>query len=496
MPGIPADRRSGPGGEMAELEIQKGVYPSQEDFPCSILVVDDNLTNLQLIQKILEKEKIQPVFTCSDSRDVIVLCEKEPINIVLLDLKMPHIDGEALLPEIRERFPDIPVIIVTALTDIQTVIKCMKAGAFDYVVKPIEKQLLVSSINRAKRILFLEQENHVLRKQTAKVKNPVAFQSIITNSPRMQEIFSTIEAIASSPWPVLVSGETGVGKEMIVRTIHAVSKRKGAFVSVNAAGLDDQMFSDTIFGHVKGAFTGADKAKKGLLQNADNGTLFLDEVGDLNMLSQVKLLRLIQEGEYIPLGSEAVCRTNTRIITATNQDLWMLQRSGKFREDLNYRLRTHHIHIPPLRERLEDLPLLVDYFVQQASLIQKKQKPEIPDGVISRLRSYYFPGNIRELRSLLFDAVSRNESKILSVKAVEPYLQNGGHQNPESTITDVNQELLFPAALPSLQQVSEMLIAEALKRTNYNQTAAAEMIGISQSALSRRSKKMKQNRPQ
>ena len=477
---------------MAESEIKKGAYPSQEDFPCSILVVDDNPINLQLIQKILEKEKLHPVFTCSDSRNVIALCEKEPINIVLLDLKMPHIDGEALLPEIRERYPDIPVIIVTALTDIQTVITCMKAGAFDYVVKPIEKQLLVSTINRAKRILFLEQENQVLRKQTAKLKNPEAFQSIITNSARMLEIFSNIEAIASSPWPVLVSGETGVGKEMIVRTIHALSKRKGAFVSVNAAGLDDQMFSDTIFGHVKGAFTGADKTKKGLLQNADNGTLFLDEVGDLNMLSQVKLLRLIQEGEYIPLGSETVYRSNARIITATNQDLWVGQRSGKFREDLNYRLRTHHIHIPPLRERMEDLPLLADYFVKQAALIQKKQNPDIPDGVINRLRSYYFPGNIRELRSLLFDAVSRNESSTLTVKAVEPYLQNGNPQNQERIFTDLNQDLLFPTTLPTLQQVSEMLVAEALKRANYNQTAAAEMIGISQSALSRRSKKIKQ----
>ena len=478
---------------MTEQEAIRDTYPLDETVPCSILAVDDNTINLQFMQKVLQKAGFHHVFTCSDSRDVIDFCKKNAVDILLLDLKMPYIDGEVLLPEIKQLFPDIHVIIVTALTDIQTIIKCMKAGAFDYVVKPIENQLLLSAISRAQRILRLERENQTLRKQSINLKHPEVFQDIITRSRKMQEIFGSIESIAPSPWPVLVSGETGVGKEMIVQTIHDISKRTGPFVSVNAAGLDDHMFSDTIFGHVKGAFTGADKDKKGLLQSAANGTIFLDEIGDLNMISQVKLLRLIQEGEYIPLGSEKVNQSSARIITATNQDLWHLQRSGKFRKDLNYRLRTHHIHIPPLRERLEDLPLLVDYFVAQAALIQKKPKPDIPDRLISRLKTYYFPGNIRELRSLLFDAVSRNQSKSLSVKMIESNLLE-----PETDVTDCHptgddQYLFFPQNLPTLQQVSEILIQEALKRTNYNQTMAAEMIGISQSALSRRQKKIKKN---
>ncbi|RJP78080.1 MAG: sigma-54-dependent Fis family transcriptional regulator [Desulfobacteraceae bacterium] len=479
------------GENMAAPEAISGFKSSHEAFQCSILVVDDNAINLQFMQKILEKEGYHRIMTCGDSRNVMAVCKNNAIDIILLDLKMPYIDGEVLLPEIKQQFPDIHVIIVTALTDIQTVIKCMKAGAFDYVVKPVENQLLLSAISRVQRILYLERENQSLRKQAINLKNPEAFQDIITQSRKMMEIFCNMEAIAPSPWPVLVSGETGVGKEMIVQTIHDISRRSGPFVSVNAAGLDDHMFSDSIFGHVKGAFTGADKDKKGLVQTAAEGTIFLDEIGDLNMISQVKLLRLIQEGEYIPLGSEKIHRSSARIITATNQDLWSLQRSGKFRKDLNYRLRTHHIHIPPLRERMEDLPLLVDYFVGQAAAIQKKEKPAIPDQLINRVKNYYFPGNIRELRSLIFDAVSRNQSRTLSVKMIESGFQEQEANGADCYSAGNDGSLLFPNNLPTLQQISEMLIQEALKRTNYNQTMAAGMIGISQSALSRRQKKIK-----
>jgi transcriptional regulator with PAS, ATPase and Fis domain len=282
-----------------------------------------------------------------------------------------------------------------------------------------------------------------------------------------------------------------VGKEMIVHAIHNISKLQGAFVSVNAAGLDDHMFSDTIFGHVKGAFTGADKDKKGLLQNASGGTIFLDEIGDLSISSQVKLLRLIQEGEYMPLGGEKVHYSDARIITATNQDLWSLQRSGKFRKDLNYRLRTHHIHIPPLRERMEDLPLLVEYFVEQAALIQNKDKPNISEQLLRRLKTYFFPGNIRELRSIIFDAVSRNQSPSLSIKLIEPKLQDQEPEYADSRKSITGSPVVFPNTLPTLQQLSELLIQEVLKRTNNNQTKAAEIIGISQSALSRRLQKIK-----
>ncbi len=476
---------------MAESETDNDSPLSNLEFQCSILAVDDNTINLELMHKILEKEGFNRVFVCSDSRNVLDICKKNEIDIVLLDLKMPYISGEELLPEIRNLFPDIHVIVVTALTDIQTVINCMKSGAFDYVVKPVESQLLLSAIRRVQRILQLERENQTLRKRAINLKNPEIFKEIITRSRNMMDIFGSIESIAPTPWPILVSGETGVGKEMIVHAIHAISKLQGPFVSVNAAGLDDHMFSDTIFGHVKGAYTGADKDKKGLLQNASGGTIFLDEIGDLSISSQVKLLRLIQEGEYMPLGSEKVHYSDARIITATNQDLWSLQRSGKFRKDLNYRLRTHHIHIPPLRERMEDLPVLVEYFVEQAALIQNKDKPKITEQLVRRLKTYFFPGNIRELRSIIFDAVSRNQSKSLSVKMIESKLQDQESDYADRQSGDHDSPIVFPHTLPTLQQMSELLIQEVLKRTNNNQTMAAERIGISQSALSRRLQKIK-----
>ncbi|MFO7559748.1 MAG: sigma-54 dependent transcriptional regulator [Desulfobacterales bacterium] len=471
--------------EHSEDSSQKA---SRFDYP--ILIVDDNNVNLELNQRILQRSGLRNLIMCNDSRDVLGLCEKYAIDIVLLDLMMPHVNGEDLLPEIKSLFPDIYVIVVTALKDIQTIIRCMKVGAFDYVVKPVEKEILFSAIDRALRILSLERENRELRKHSGSLKNPQAFSKIITGSRMMMDIFRTIESIAPSPWPVFVSGETGVGKEMIVRVIHDLSERNGQLVSINAAGLDNQMFSDTLFGHVKGAFTGADKEKKGLLHKAAQGTIFFDEIGDLEGSSQIKLLRLIQEGEFMPLGSEKLYHSDARVITATNQDLWSLQRTGRFRKDLNYRLRTHHIHVPPLRERMEDLPLLVDYFVEQGALLQGKKKPKVPEKLLKRLQAYFFPGNIRELRSLLFDAVSRNQSGSLSVEFFELQLQE---QSPEDmgngVIGDTVGISFPPAALPTLQEMSDLLIQEALKRSNYNQTLAAGILGISQSALSRRLKK-------
>ncbi len=476
---------------MVDSVHRKSVNASPDTFPCSILAVDDSEVNLKLIEQMLTGAGLLQVHSCHDSRKVLDLCQQKQIDIVLLDLRMPHIKGEELLPEIKRLFPNIQVIVVTALTDIPTVITCIKAGAFDYVSKPIESQLLLSAINRAQRILRLEKENQILRKQAVQVKNPALFQSIITQSQKMMDIFCSIETIAPSPWPILVSGETGVGKEMIVQAIHQVSMRKGPFVSVNAAGLDDHLFSDTLFGHVKGAFTGAEKDKPGLIHKAAAGTIFLDEIGDLSVASQVKLLRLIQEGEYMPLGSERMHHSDARIVTATNQDLWQLQRAGRFREDLNYRLRTHHIHIPPLREKLEDLPLLVDHFATQAANIQKKNKPQIPDKLIQRLQTYYFPGNIRELRSLIYDAISRNLSPILSPRMIAENYQANGNPNGRIPQNPQDDSLYFPQNFPTLQQVSVMLIQEALKRTHQNQSQAAILLGISQPALSRRLKNMK-----
>jgi DNA-binding NtrC family response regulator len=346
-------------------------------------------------------------------------------------------------------------------------------------------------VRRAIELRELKREN-LLLKQNMLAEGPLhaeAFAEIVTQSRTMIAIFQYVEAIARSTQPVLITGETGVGKELMARAIHTLSDRKGSFVSINVAGLDDEMFADSLFGHKRGAFTGAATARKGLVEQASGGTLFLDEIGDLAVSSQVKLLRLLQEREYFPLGADVPRRAEARTICATNQDLAAFMQAGRFRKDLYYRLRTHHIHIPPLRERMDDLPLLVDSFLREAADQLGKKKPTPPRELITLLQTHSFPGNIRELKAMVFDAVSKHESRILSresfQKAIYP---NGGPclSAPSEEATSEVPSLRFPEKLPTLRDATQMLVAEALRRANGNQTIAARLLGISQQALSKR----------
>lgn len=323
-----------------------------------------------------------------------------------------------------------------------------------------------------------------------KLENIKAFSRIVTGNSEMFAVFHYIESVARSLQPVLITGETGVGKELIAKCIHEVSGVRGNLVIVNVAGLDDNMFSDTLFGHAKGAFTGADQVRPGMVEQAAGGTLFLDEIGELSPTSQVKLLRLLQEGEYLPLGADSPRYTDAYILTATNEDLWGLQRAKKFRKDLNFRLRTHHIHIPPLRERVDDIPLLVDHFLEEAAQVLKKKKPRYPEELHTLLKTYSFQGNIRELRAMIFDAMSRHKSRTLSLSVFKSHIAKGREnatiaEKPEA---DESSPFAFFREIPTIKQATRMLIAEAMKRADGNQSVAAKMLGISQPALSKRLK--------
>jgi DNA-binding NtrC family response regulator len=311
----------------------------------------------------------------------------------------------------------------------------------------------------------------------------------------MRSIFQYVEAISSSPRPVLITGETGVGKELVAKAVHALSNSKGNFVPVNVAGLDDNVFADTLFGHKKGAFTGADQARSGLIEQASEGTLFLDEIGDLSSLSQVKLLRLLQDGDFFPLGSDVAKGSSARIIVATNQDLDGLKSSGKFRKDLYFRLCDHHIHIPALRERLEDIPILVEHFLGKASEILGKKKPTPPDELSILLSTYHFPGNIRELESMVFNAVSSHKSGKISMDCFKShiYQKHPGFETPSKKMLQEKKVLIsFSEQLPTLKQAEQRLIDEAMKRANGNQSIAALSLGITRQALNRRLKLLRQ----
>lgn len=453
-----------------------------------ILVIDDEESILLSIDTTLQLAGMNNILTCNDSRQVLGIVKKKPPCVILLDLNMPHIHGEAILDQIQKHLPETPVIIITGRIDAETAVNCMKSGAFDYIVKPVDENRLVASVKKSLLYSELHRENLALKDKLKRQdqKRPLAFKEIISQSPKMEALFAYAISVASTRHPVLIRGETGTGKELMARAIHMLSKTPGEFVAVNVAGLDDNMFSDTLFGHAKGAFTGADTSRPGLIERATEGTLFLDEIGDLNSNSQIKLLRLLQEKEYLPIGQDEYSSSSARIITSTHVDLWQRQQDGQFREDLHYRLRTHRITLPPLRERKEDLLLLCTYFAKNCAASLDKKCPTFPPEMVPLLATYNFPGNIRELQAMMFDAIAQNSNGILPLSSLKKHINR-----TRLTKTPIDSiPITFADPLPTLKEATQLLIDEAMKRSKNNQSTAATMLGISQQALSKRLKNM------
>jgi DNA-binding NtrC family response regulator len=472
--------------------------PGEYNYPqYPVLIVDDEENALESFEITLNSCGMENIVTCKDSREVLPLLKSQKFEIILLDLTMPYIAGEELLPLIAQDYPGTPVIIITGDIEVETAVRCMQVGAFDYMVKPVEEKRLISGIKRGIDRNRLYRENMNLKHQFlyGKLAHPEAFSNIITRDSTMASILKYIEVIANSPEPVLLTGETGVGKELFARAIYQVShvgQRKGSFVPVNVAGLDDTIFSDTLFGHLKGAFTDAHQVRKGLIEQAAGGTLFLDEIGDLSHSSQVKLLRLIQEHEYFPIGSDISRQTDAHMITSTNRDMEKLLSSSQFRKDLYYRLDVHHVHIPPLREHKDDIALLVDYFLEEAAKIYGKKKPTPPPELFILLENYSFPGNIRELRAMIYDAVSAHTSGVLSMKSFRKALDNkqkGTRDLAEEVVPGEPGWLQSFNPLPTLKQAESVLIREALKQAKGNQTITAGLLGITRQTLINKLKK-------
>jgi DNA-binding NtrC family response regulator len=334
-----------------------------------------------------------------------------------------------------------------------------------------------------------------------RLDHPGVFEDIVSCSRKMRSIFQYLEVIAKSPQPVLITGESGTGKELVTRAIHRLSGCKGDLVSVNLAGLDDTMFSDTLFGHKKGAFTGADQLRDGLIVKAANGVILLDEIGDLGESSQIRLLRLIQEREFYPVGSDTPRKSEARIVCASNKDLKERVASGRFRNDLFYRLNIHHVELPPLRNRKEDIPLLLEHFIRQAAATLEISPPSYPKELLDLLAVYHFPGNVRELQGIVFDAVARSKSGKLSqepfrqvmsngrVSAVRP--QDSAPALPREPGEDPRQDLLEEifGHFPTLREAEAYLVEVAMKRAKGNQGTAATMLGLKRQTFNIRLKK-------
>ncbi|QXE88426.1 sigma-54 dependent transcriptional regulator [Geomonas nitrogeniifigens] len=460
-----------------------------------ILLVDDEVLILEGCRACLNNAGYHDVLVESDSRLVLPLLEREEVDVIVLDLRMPNITGLELLPQIVKQHPQIKVIVATANNEVETVVSCIKEGAFDYMVKPIDVKRLLTSVKKAMEMRSLAVELSALKSYmfTDRLDHPEAFAGIVTGNKAMRAVFQYLEVIAGTRQPVTITGETGTGKELIARAIHDLSGCTGDYVALNVAGLDDNMFSDTLFGHRKGAFTGADQARDGLITRAAGGTLFLDEIGDLNEMSQIKLLRLLQEQEYYPVGSDFVKKSDARIVMATNRDLQEMIKQGKFRNDLYYRLCGHRVHLPPLRERRDDIPLLLDHFLEKAAARMGKKKPTPPPELAVMLALYPFPGNVREFEALVSDAVLRHTSGVLSMETFRAVIGNerpapqvGGEATGKAD--DESPLCSIFGHFPTLDEVEQYMISEAMKMAKGNQGLAGKILGMGRQTLNKRLK--------
>ena len=462
--------------------------PPAEKNTDSILIVDDERHFLESLRFIFTTRGYPDLTLLTDPSEVSLLIRSRIFSVILLDITMPKLSGFDILDLLTKETPDTPVIMITARNEVPTAVACIKAGAFDYLVKPIDEERLFNAVERALDVSRLRFENKALRNSLydSQLKKPELFKKFTTQNYALIKTFFYIEAIAESQEPVLITGETGTGKELAAKALHEATARKGPFIPVNIAGLSEHLFDDTLFGHQKGAFTGADTDRKGLIEEANGGTLFLDEIGDLSPMSQVKLLRLIQDRKYRILGGNSYRNADIKIVTATHHNLPDKVKKGEFRSDLYYRLSVHHIQLPSLRDRLEDLPLLVEDFLEEASANLKRKKPTPPWELYTLLSTYSFPGNIRELRSMVFDAVARHSKKVMSLDVFRERICPCSEVNSHLLSPETEGKIKFGNTLPTIKEAEEVLIREALKVSRGNQTIASGILGLTRKALNSR----------
>lgn len=441
-----------------------------------ILIVDDEEIVIRSCRRILG-DSMYVLDSTHDGQDALRKVDETEYDLIVLDIMMPGIDGLEVLQQVKERHPDVDVIMMTGLSEIQTAVKAMKLGAFDYLSKPFDPDELKHVVDRALERRQLQQEN---RKLKTEVSSKYRFENIIGSSPPMQAVFGLIAKCAPTNSTVLITGESGTGKEMIARAIHYNSLRKDQpFVTVDCNTLSESLLESELFGHTKGSFTGAVANKRGMFDIANNGSLFLDEFGNIPLSTQAKLLRVIQEREFRAVGSTTTQKTNVRLITATNKDLKAMVLEGTFREDLYYRINVFPIHSPALRERRDDIPALAFHFLKLFCAELGKPVSEISDGAMSLLVNYAWPGNVRELENTMQRAVILSTDHIIRQAHLANLIENTPRPDFEVPRTsDDLKRVKKIAREKSVEDIEKMFIQETLRRNASNVTRSAEETGM------------------
>jgi DNA-binding NtrC family response regulator len=441
-----------------------------ETSAISVLIVDDEAANLESLERIFAREGMR-TFTAPSAPRALEVCRQHRIHVVLTDLMMPGMDGIALIKALATVAPDAEVVVMTAYGTVETAVQAMREGAYDFVEKPLKRVQIVKSVRKAAEHQALLSENRDLKRELTQLKH----KSIVGSSAALRKALSIASQAAPSTANVLVLGESGTGKELLARHVHEHSGRKGEFVAVNLAALPESIVESEIFGHEKGAFTGATARREGRIAQASGGTLFLDEIGELSPHVQVKLLRVLQEGEYEPLGGRTE-HADFRLVTATNRELAKEVTQGRFREDLFYRLNVIAVTCPPLRERSEDIPLLVDHFVDNYCRKNARAALRVTREALDRLTGYHWPGNVRELENVIERAV---------VLSTDTELRESDLPEPIATATPRERALTFPLGTP-LEEIERRVIHATLEHTGGDKRLAAQLLGIATRTIYRK----------
>jgi two-component system, NtrC family, response regulator PilR len=437
-----------------------------------ILVIDDEDVVREVFQRLLKSEGYQTELCTSGDEGLKLIREKE-FDAVILDVMMNGMGGLATLQELRKMDPDLPVLMVTAYASLENAIECMRQGAYDYITKPFKNEEVMLAIQKAIEQRTLLRENKNLKSQ---LKGIYGFENIVGHSEQMRKVFDLVSQVAPSRSTILIAGESGTGKELIAKAIHYHSPRAGKpFVVVNSGSLPPDLLESNLFGHMKGSFTGAIATKKGLFEVADGGSIFLDEIGNINLDTQSKLLRVIQEKEFMRVGGVDTIHVDVRIIAATNSDLYSLVREGRFREDLYYRLNVINIQLPALRERMDDIPLLADFFIQKYCRENEKPSLHLTPQALNALMDYHWPGNVRELENVIERAVVLCRGETITVDLLPENIWN---KSKPYMIADTN--LPFKE---KVDQYRKLLILDALQKAAGVQKEAARLLRIKPTTL-------------